>query len=278
MKRSLAIPFGLCIALCATLLAPLHAESLDATWLLSYAGKSANTLIRDKRMPALLGELVPAAVLAKVSDSLGGPPDDVQVVEGRYVSFSACYPHWGYKRAFLWVDTATGAALSAYAEADATPPMIVQAQYDVTLASRTFASKEIPGPAERALRAWFTAKAILPVTVRFIEPTGDVDTLDSWSQSPARTARSMTGDKATKLLFVNQTKAAVEVFWKDYQGDERLYRTLQPGEHHVQPTFVSHVWVVRSALTHDLVASLIAASEEQTLFVTDRRPTVEGQP
>jgi hypothetical protein len=278
MKPSLAIQIALGVTLCAALLAPHRAESSDATWLLSYAGKTANNVIWDKRTPALLSELVPPVLLTKVSDSLSGPPDAVQVVDDRYVSFSACYPHWGYQRAFLWVDTATGAALSAYTYADAVamPPLVGQRQYDVTLASKAFSSEQIPTPAEHALRAWFAAKNILPTTVRFVEPSGAVTTLDSWSQSPARTASSLPGNKATNVRFTNLMKIPVEVSWKDFQGDERLYRTLQPGEKYLQPTFVSHVWVVRNALTHELVASLIAASDQQTFFVSDSQSILDA--
>jgi hypothetical protein len=68
---------------------------------------------------------------------------------------------------------------------------------------------------------------------------------------------------------INHLPSPVEVFWRDYQGDEHLYGTLQPGERRQLATFATHPWIVRSVVTHDALASVIASDGPQTVVVAD---------
>ena len=52
---------------------------------------------------------------------------------------------------------------------------------------------------------------------------------------------------ATSVKFVNDTAAAVKVYWIDYSGNLVLYQTLPSGFEYVQQTYVTHPWVVQSS-------------------------------
>jgi uncharacterized membrane protein (UPF0127 family) len=49
------------------------------------------------------------------------------------------------------------------------------------------------------------------------------------------------------VLFINSRSRPLKVAWIDFQGQEHLYRTLQPGESYTQPTYTSQVWVLETA-------------------------------
>jgi uncharacterized protein len=97
-----------------------------------------------------------------------------------------------------------------------------------------------------------------------------------WSSTPAAVHTSPAPGRAplpagaTGIFFDNQSHVAVEVLWKNAQGNEQLYRTLQPGQRYLQATFAAHRWVVRNAVTHDVMSSMIASEQQQTLVISDR--------
>jgi hypothetical protein len=92
--------------------------------------------------------------------------------------------------------------------------------------------------------------------------------VQSPAAAPALNAKSMTADHPTTVQFVNNAGVPVEVYWRDYQGSERLYQTLQPGQSYLQSTFATHPWVARDATTHRVLASLIADVDAQNLVVS----------
>lgn len=47
----------------------------------------------------------------------------------------------------------------------------------------------------------------------------------------------------TKVRFKNTRDEEINVFWIDYKGNPKHYKTLQPGETLSQNTYVSHPWV-----------------------------------
>jgi hypothetical protein len=58
------------------------------------------------------------------------------------------------------------------------------------------------------------------------------------------TIGSINSKIAAELTFVNQSGRTIKVYWLDYGGTRKHYRTLAKGESYVQQTFVSHPWVV----------------------------------
>lgn len=112
--------------------APAH-ESAPAKWLLTYAGKSTNALMWNTRFRTFLRAHVTAQPQRYWGDKpsipsqdalqfLGGPPDDVTVLENRYLIASACVPHDCTERGLLWVDTQTAATIFAPATWDQATP------------------------------------------------------------------------------------------------------------------------------------------------------------
>ena len=48
----------------------------------------------------------------------------------------------------------------------------------------------------------------------------------------------------TYINFINQADTCVGVYWLDYHGVRQFYALLNPGGHYLQPTFLTHPWVV----------------------------------
>ncbi|GGB40531.1 hypothetical protein GCM10011316_10720 [Roseibium aquae] len=69
--------------------------------------------------------------------------------------------------------------------------------------------------------------------------TGDVPC------SEAGRIRSMDGVRPGQIVFRNSSPMPIDVNWIDYNGGERAYARLQPGQILEQQTFVSHAWMVR---------------------------------
>jgi VHL beta domain len=53
---------------------------------------------------------------------------------------------------------------------------------------------------------------------------------------------SIRGDQSVSLRFINQKNQRVKIFWLDYQGQAKFYRTLEPGEEYTQQTYMTHPW------------------------------------
>lgn len=139
----------------------------SASWLLTFKGKSTNDLVHDRRFPAFLRTHVSTHTLAywsktrsvPASDALqflGGPPDDVQVLENRYLIASACVPHDCGERGLLWVDTASGATVFAPSVWDTTTPALGDSsRYHLYLFSNTaLTPSSLPPTLIHAIATW----------------------------------------------------------------------------------------------------------------------------
>jgi len=72
--------------------------------------------------------------------------------------------------------------------------------------------------------------------------------------------KSVTGDTKFNLTFVNNTAETVQTLWLNYQGGRVFYRQIPAGTSYVQPTFITHPWIVA-----DLAGKCL------TMYVTDGR-------
>jgi hypothetical protein len=66
-------------------------------------------------------------------------------------------------------------------------------------------------------------------------------------------SRSPTSLEETRILFRNETRGTVELFWVDHDGGRRSYGVVGAGKTAERSTLVGHVWVVVTAAGRDLV-------------------------
>jgi uncharacterized protein YecT (DUF1311 family) len=148
------------------------AAAKPTPWPLEYRDRSTNAFIWDKRTEPLVRATVPRPLVELVLEGLGGPPGPVDVVQSRYVSASACVPHYCPSKAFYWIDTATGVALGAHYEDG-----LGDEANTLDLGSRTLGADSIPAPAATALVAWLTEEDLVPARVVFHDGRGHATTL-----------------------------------------------------------------------------------------------------
>ncbi|MBL9139735.1 MAG: prolyl oligopeptidase family serine peptidase [Verrucomicrobiales bacterium] len=80
---------------------------------------------------------------------------------------------------------------------------------------------------------------------------------------------STAAGRATSVLFDNQLREEVELFWISNDGNRVSYGRLKPGETRRQNTYAGHVWIaVRGA---DVVAVFEAAADPQRARITEQR-------
>jgi len=59
-------------------------------------------------------------------------------------------------------------------------------------------------------------------------------------------AQSVNSNISIHVLFKNETRIPVSVYWLNFQGGEQFYANIQPGQSHNQQTYVSHPWVIKN--------------------------------
>jgi hypothetical protein len=63
---------------------------------------------------------------------------------------------------------------------------------------------------------------------------------------PAIIGHAYFGDAAaSQIRFVNVRTRPVDLVWIAFDGSERPYASLEPGQEMIQPTFVAHRWLVK---------------------------------
>ena len=77
------------------------------------------------------------------------------------------------------------------------------------------------------------------------------------SGDPYTTAQSLNSDTPTLVRFTNATCTSVSVYWLNFAGERVLYATLDPGASYVQPTCLTHPWVLVRATDSAPIASFM---------------------
>ncbi|MDR3694140.1 hypothetical protein [Mucilaginibacter sp.] len=57
-------------------------------------------------------------------------------------------------------------------------------------------------------------------------------------------AKSGVSTERADLSVINNTSGKVKLFWVDWSGGEKLYATINANSSIIQPTFISHVWLI----------------------------------
>lgn len=63
----------------------------------------------------------------------------------------------------------------------------------------------------------------------------------------------------SEIEFINARRAPVRLYWIEFDGAPRLYATIPPGGEVLQPTFVSHRWLVAREGSDAPVAAFISS-------------------
>jgi hypothetical protein len=56
--------------------------------------------------------------------------------------------------------------------------------------------------------------------------------------------KSVSSAVETTISFTNKSGKTVKVYWLDYNGHRKLYRTLKDGQSQDQVTYLTHPWLI----------------------------------
>src|SRR5271165_87321 len=107
--------------------------------------------------------------------------------------------------------------------------------------------------------AWAT-NAVLAQSLPLLTPMTPAATLALISEN---------GDTPTSIEFVNDYSGAVTVNWIDYSGTIEFYMTLSPGQSYVQPTFVTHPWIIYDANTGVALEGFLPIAQAAEALITN---------
>jgi hypothetical protein len=74
-------------------------------------------------------------------------------------------------------------------------------------------------------------------------------------------------DVAVNLTFVNNSDQTVDVYWIDYNCEQQLYGTLEPGGSYLQGTYATHPWVFVDAKTEETLKTFVAGSTDEVVTI-----------
>lgn len=87
--------------------------------------------------------------------------------------------------------------------------------------------------------------------------------------------RSLNCRTASIIEFVNDTDEEVQTVWLGYDGTERLYYTLRPGQRVRQPTFTAHPWLFRSSGAPD---TQLVVQHQAVFYAPPPPPAADAPP
>jgi len=88
-------------------------------------------------------------------------------------------------------------------------------------------------------------------------PSSQPENVKGATTTPNVSLRSIEGSTSTSVKFVNNSNEVVNIYWKDYQGNEKFYNKLAPGQSYDQQTFVTHPWIVRDQSNKKILLTIV---------------------
>ena len=70
--------------------------------------------------------------------------------------------------------------------------------------------------------------------------------LNRYAQAEVRESETLE-QRSTAVIFVNETEKTLSYHWIDFNGSDRYYGSVRPGESISQHTYPGHVWAVKDA-------------------------------
>lgn len=81
-----------------------------------------------------------------------------------------------------------------------------------------------------------------------------INTLESSKEARAQAAKSVNSKTEFTIIFINNHKNRVQLIWKTYKGDEKIYASaVKTGASFRQPTFGTHPFIARDVTTKKLL-------------------------
>ncbi len=156
----------------------------DFSWLKEYAGQTTNALAWDKRFSRFIKSISPITkqdfglgeqnLAGVLSDTLGGPPDNVTLGDNRYLTFSACVPRFCLEKGWVWVDLLELTAVAAIIHYDSRKADFL-AKPVLLVFSKHVEVAALPQRFKGDLNKWRTRAEIGNKTAKyFINATGKV--------------------------------------------------------------------------------------------------------
>jgi VHL beta domain len=68
------------------------------------------------------------------------------------------------------------------------------------------------------------------------------------------------------VKFINQRNHRINIYWLDYQGIARFYRSLAPREWYIQQTFMTHPWFVSDGNNRGLAVFLPERNVDEAII------------
>jgi len=79
--------------------------------------------------------------------------------------------------------------------------------------------------------------------------------------------RSLEDRVRTDMIFENRLREPVLIFWVNYQGQEILYRELNPQQRYSVQTFATHPWRIRLKRTNQAIKEVVANTQRAFVIV-----------
>jgi len=127
------------------------------------------------------------------------------------------------------------------------------------------------GPSGQGRNSVLVALSFIPFLLLAFDSTAQ--NAAAGARCPEETGlRSLSGTTSTTMTFVNDTTEAVRLFWLDYQGKRIFYSEIPAGRTAVQPTYLTHPWVVANQ-NGDCLRVYMPTAAPQRIALAEGRPS-----
>lgn len=112
------------------------------------------------------------------------------------------------------------------------------------------------------------------------------DRIIKWNEIPPRldlkpllcstdsALHSLNGDTKTGIYFINKTNQQLKSYWLNYEGKRIFYKTIQPKSGYMQPTYLTHPWVITDE-NDQCIYTFMSESGSVTNAIIDKLVTSE---